>query len=329
MSSSILRRAVFEDEPLVIDNTQVFEVEVEPPPTLAENLVEELQQEHPDAEPEVIEDAVQDVIDQLMSGDVPEAPSVAESPALDVEDDTMEFDDRPPEAEGPLEPAFEVPEAAPVLITPPPSPAAGGELVQAEARRAAGETLQKARTEAAEVLVEADSRAAEIERTAYERGYKEGVTAGKAAGEEQAIQMVQQVTAIVDQATQLHDTMLREAEGEVVALCLEIARKIIQAELRTNPDVVKSVVAAGVLKINGSPRVTIRVNPDQLDLVRQHWQVAYGPNYREKEWTIEGDVQVAPGGCVLETKYGSLDAQIGSQFAEIQRTFALLLGTES
>jgi flagellar biosynthesis/type III secretory pathway protein FliH len=93
--------------------------------------------------------------------------------------------------------------------------------------------------------------------------------------------------------------------------------------------VVKSVLGAAVQKINGSPRVTIKVNPAQLEAVRAHWQSAFGPDYREKEWAIEGDPQVGPGGCLLETKYGSIDAQIGTQFGEIQRTFALLLGTQA
>jgi flagellar assembly protein FliH len=186
-----------------------------------------------------------------------------------------------------------------------------------------------ARGEASQVLAEADARAAEIEGAAYSKGYEEGLSAGTTAGEQQAAEMIQQVAAIVDQATELHDGMLHEAEPEMVALCLEISRKIIQAELRTNPDVVKSVLGAAVQKINGSPRVTIKVNAAHLEAVRKHWLTAYGSNYREKEWIIEGDANVTPGGCVLDTKYGSIDAQIGTQFAEIQKTFALLLGTGS
>jgi flagellar assembly protein FliH len=153
------------------------------------------------------------------------------------------------------------------------------------------------------------------------------VAAGRASGEEQSAEMIKQAVAIVDAATELHDSMLREAESEMVALCLEVARKIVQSELRTNPDVVKNVVSAAVRKINGSPRVTIKVNPGQVEEVRAHWDVAFGPDYREKEWVVEGDPNVSVGGCVLDTKYGSIDARVGTQFGEIQKTFALLLGT--
>src|SRR5581483_5373871 len=107
------------------------------------------------------------------------------------------------------------------LITPPPAPPVDTSAILAEAQQQASQILEAAQREAARVAAEADSRAAEVERAAYERGYEEGVTGGRTAGEQQGIDLVRQVTAIVDEATQLHDAMLHEAEGEMVALCLE------------------------------------------------------------------------------------------------------------
>jgi len=310
-SSPLLRGARFEDAPLVIDTA--YELPVQEDVTLADELMEE----YPDTEPEEIEDAIQEAIDTLMTGPDPEAQ------VSGLSDDLIDADLGPETWDG-------GPEDGSPIITPPPVPAVPAvdtEALLREARQQAAQMADQAKGEAAAVLADADGRAAEIERAAYDRGYNEGLSGGKTAGEDQAAEMIQQVTAIVDRATQLHDTMLQEAEAEMVALCLEIARKIIQAELRTNPDVVKSVVAAAVQKINGSPRVTIKVNPGQVDLVQAHWLHAFGPNYRDKEWVIEGEEAIQAGGCRLETKYGQLDAQIGGQFAEIQKTFALLLGT--
>lgn len=315
MSSSILRKASVEEAPLLIDNS--YAVPYADEQQIPSDLVEELQFENPDAAPDEIEDALKEVMDQLReqapAADLEEADltgfgEVAE-PA-EVEADAWTLADDIPDS-GAAEAAFTP--AEPELMAPDPA--------------AANELLEGARREAQEVLAQADERAAEIERAAYDKGYEEGVAAGRASGEEQSAEMVKQAVAIVDAATELHDSMLQEAESEMVALCLEVARKIIQSELRTNPDVVKSVVSAAVGKINGSPRVTIKVNPGQVEEVRAHWDAAFGADYREKEWIVEGDPNVTPGGCVLDTKYGSIDARIGTQFSEIQRTFALLLGT--
>ena len=61
MSSKVLRRAVFEEDPLIIDNE--FAVPYEAGEFNADDaqddLVEALQQEHPDAMPDEIEDAIQ------------------------------------------------------------------------------------------------------------------------------------------------------------------------------------------------------------------------------------------------------------------------------
>ncbi|MGH2470722.1 MAG: FliH/SctL family protein, partial [Chloroflexota bacterium] len=182
--------------------------------------------------------------------------------------------------------------------------------------------------EAAGVLREADERAAEIERAAYEKGYHEGLTAGRDALDQQAAEEMRQIAALVDEAQRLHDTLLQQAEPEMVALALEVARKIVQAEVQTNPNVVTQVIAQAVERISGGPRVTIKVNPAELDRVREHWAQAYGANFREKEWAIEGDGSIAAGGCLLVTRYGSLDARIDAQFGELQRAFGLLLGVE-
>lgn len=320
-SSNVLRKAVVHEAPAVIDNS--FELDymvaaMQPP----ESLVEELQYENPDADPEEIEDAISEAMDQLR--DLGPESAVA-APELDAvgEDDGSATLDLPDfgdffagVAPGSLDAGFD---DATIL-----APAA----IVADAAPPQADVVDQARREAERVLAEADDRAAEIERAAYQKGYEEGLAGGRANGEEQAAEMVKQVVAIVEQATELHDTMLREAETEMVALCLEIARKVVQAELRTNPDVVHGVVSAAVQKINGSPRVTIKVNPGQVESVKKHWASAFGPNYREKEWVIEGDPQVPAGGCILDTKYGSIDARIGTQFDQIQKTLELLLGTE-
>jgi len=307
--SSILRKAVVEETPLLIDNPYPLSYLEEE--QLPSDLVEALRYENPDAEPNEIEDALQEVMDQLR--DAPSSEFRAPSSEFDVPDsDFGAFDTEPGVFDPDLEPRTSNLET---------------DELRAQDSELAIEILESARHEAQQVLAQADERAAEIERAAYDKGYEEGVEAGKAGGEEQAAELIKQVLAIVDQATDLHDTMLREAESEMVALCLEIARKIIQSELRTNPDVVKSVVSAAVKKINGSPRVTIKVNPSQVEAVRAHWDAAFGAGYREKEWIVEGDANVSLGGCVLDTKYGSIDARIGTQFTEMQKTFALLLGT--
>lgn len=316
MSSSILRKAVVEQAPLLIDNTYAVPYADESS-SLPSDLVEELQLENPDAAPDEIEDALKEVMDQLRE----------QAPEDDLEAEAFaSFEEETATAAGADDPwaltaettEFERSEASladsePILLSPDIN---GG-----------SEALEDARREAQEILAQADERAAEIERAAYDKGFSEGVAAGRASGEEQSAEMVKQAVAIVDSATEVHDMMLREAESEMVALCLEVARKIIQSELRTNPEVVNNVLAAAVKKINGSPRVTIKVNPSQVEAVRSHWDAAFGPAYREKEWIVEGDPNVSVGGCALDTKYGAIDARIGTQFGEIQKTFALLLGT--
>lgn len=335
MSSKILRAALVQPEPLLIENALDYQSpelsSVEDYEADLPELAEELLQEHPDAEPDMIEDALQEAIEQLLQED--EEPLV-ELPAEGADESELTYLEQPESELAALQLEDDgtdtwQEEEPPAILLPAAEPAVDTGEVLAQARQTAEEILEAARVEAAEVLREGDARAAEIERASYDKGYEEGFAAGKLVADEQAARDLSQVASIVDQAAELHDQMLHEAESEMVALSLEIARKILQAEVRTNPEVVQRVLAAAVQKINGGPRVTIKVNPADVQRLSLHWANTYGPNYRDKEWAIEGDEAVAVGGVVLESRYGMLDAQIGSQFDEIQKAFALLLGTES
>ncbi len=324
-SRNVLRAAVLYEEPQLIDNEFVggYIIPSEPPAmVMDDDLVEALQFEHPDAEPDEIQDALQEVMDQLRDAPQPDFQLGEEEEPEAGSDDSFSFDFDAPAAE-----LTEEQDAELDLDTPLDLDAAAPAVPTFEAPDP-GPILEAARLEAQRILAEADDRAAEIQKAAYDKGHAEGFEAGKAEGEAKGVELVRQAVAIVDQATELHDTMLREAEGEMVVLCLEVARKVIHTEVASNPHVVHEVLAQAVQRINGSPRVTIKVHPDQVEDVRMHWDAAFGPGYREKEWLIEGDASVDLGGCVLDTRYGSIDARIGTQFSQIQKTFELLLGAD-
>ena len=322
LSSNILRSVRLEPEPLLIESASAYPevpgLDEEDYAGTLPDLVEALRQEHPDAEDGVIEDALQEAIGQLLQNDE----------ASQLEGITLEPNDwgLAPELGATEEPLPWAGADQTPLITPPPTRSA--DEVLAQAQETARGVVQGAEDEAARVLREADERAAEIERAAYEKGYQEGLTAGRDALDQQAADAMRQVATLVDEAQRLHDALLQQAEPEMVALALEVARKIVQAEVQTNPNVVTQVIAQAVERISGGPRVTIKVNPTELDRVKQHWAQAYGANFREKEWAIEGDGAVPVGGCLLVTRYGSLDARIDAQFDELQRAFGLLLGVE-
>jgi flagellar biosynthesis/type III secretory pathway protein FliH len=64
-------------------------------------------------------------------------------------------------------------------------------------------------------------------------------------------------------------------------------------------------------------RITLRVNPSDLDAIRMH-QVALLESVEGVEaLEIVSDDTISPGGCIAETRELVVDAQLKAQLAEI------------
>ena len=88
-----------------------------------------------------------------------------------------------------------------------------------------------------------------------------------------------------------------------------------------NPSTVVNVVAKAIEHANTGDVLTIRVNPREVELLRDYWAEALGDNPGSRRWEILADRRVKPGGCVIDTKAGSVDARIDTQLVQIKYAF--------
>jgi flagellar assembly protein FliH len=102
-------------------------------------------------------------------------------------------------------------------------------------------------------------------------------------------------------------------------LALEVARKVVREELMQQPAHVLAIVRDALRRVQGFGRLRIRVNPLDVDLLRQN-----RPSLLQVVDGVEGieiveDRRVDQGGCVIETEQGVYDARIRTQLGEIER----------
>jgi flagellar biosynthesis/type III secretory pathway protein FliH len=88
-----------------------------------------------------------------------------------------------------------------------------------------------------------------------------------------------------------------------------------------NPEVAVNIVANAIKHANTGEVLTIRVNPRDVELLREYWAEALGDNPGNHRWEILADRRVKPGGCVIDTQAGSVDAQIDTQLVQIKYAF--------
>ena len=181
--------------------------------------------------------------------------------------------------------------------------------------------IQMAKDEAKAILSDAEAAAAAMKREAAAQGYSDGKAEGLKAAQEQCQEYLERIAELARRAAIDSESMIRSAEKELAALAMEIAAKVIQREVQTDPTIVLSMVENALGKVGEGHAVRIIVHPEDAELVRSKWSelrgvVAFGDN-----WEIVGDDRMERGGCIVETRGGLVDSRIETQLAEISDAF--------
>ncbi len=109
-----------------------------------------------------------------------------------------------------------------------------------------------------------------IEREAYEKGYTSGEKAGFEMGEQKARGFIDRLDALLADIATLRARIVKEVEPQCLELAVGIARKILIRELTTKPDEIVKMAKEGLLKLERSGQITIKVNPLLYDFFAKH-----------------------------------------------------------
>ena len=157
---------------------------------------------------------------------------------------------------------------------------------------------------------------------AYEQGYLDG----QKSGEDSKRKNLGSVLAVLNQIIITLDDIRKEvyhsAEKEVVSLALAIAEKIVQHEISLKKDIILNVLTQAIQKIVDSDKITIRVNPSDLQFLKDQ-KHQYSHLFEDMEnLTFEEDETILSGGCLIDTNLGDIDARINKQFEAVEEAFS-------
>jgi flagellar assembly protein FliH len=170
-----------------------------------------------------------------------------------------------------------------------------------------------------------EALAAAAQAEGYEAGYAAGLA--QAQAEQQA--MAQQLAALAGQALLDAHHYAATLEEQLVALSLAVAEKVIERELQTDPALVEGVIRAALAEVQDATIVAVLVHPDDQALLEERWDALVrqalpaAVALREVPQLVS-DESVQPGGCVIQTRVGQVDAQLATKLAELSATFKAL-----
>src|SRR5262249_50298598 len=108
------------------------------------------------------------------------------------------------------------------------------------------------------------------------------------------------------------------AEPELVKLAMAIAERIVHTEVAENKHVIVENVRSALTRLVNREVVTLRLNPTDLETIRQYRDSILAASDVEHLRIVE-DQRVDRGGVVVETEAGTIDAKIATQLREAKR----------
>ena len=158
-------------------------------------------------------------------------------------------------------------------------------------------------------------------QAAYAQGHQDGVEAARQGAEAQVHPVVERLARSIDEITGLRQRLRREAEEDVVALAIAIARRVLHRQLTMDPEALLGLAKAAMEKIDIRELHRVRMHPQSAPLLEQHLEKIGLPRRVE----VVADPGLEPGAVLLETGRGVLDASVETQLVEIERGFADLV----
>jgi flagellar assembly protein FliH len=192
------------------------------------------------------------------------------------------------------------------------------EKIKREAEAEAERIIAGAKQKAEETVLSAEAAFEEDRKKAETEGREAGREAGFAEGQAEVRRLIERTHTVLERAQNKRSEILEETEQQVIDLVLLIARKVIKTVSESQRTVVISNVVQALRKLKARGNILIRVNLVDVKLTTEHIKDFIKIAEGARDIQVVEDSTVDPGGCVIETDFGEINARISSQLAELE-----------
>jgi flagellar assembly protein FliH len=190
-----------------------------------------------------------------------------------------------------------------------------------KARRECDLMLREAGLEADRLLEqarqEAERNAEQAMEEAWQRGYAEGMEAARLQNEG----ILAEAEEIRRSASEEHDSIMAGMEAEIVELSLEVARKVVSAELAVNDKVILQLVKEAMDNCSAKDGAVLRVSPEDYKALDESREMLLSTAEGADSLDIRKDSTLGRGDCIVETSFGSVDAGVETRLGKIEEAF--------
>ncbi len=187
----------------------------------------------------------------------------------------------------------------------------------------------EARQQAAQILADATRKADQTAGAARAQARRDGLEEarrqvreeieqhGRQSLQEAAGQLRQLGEVFTSRLEETRQELQRQARRELLTFAVELAEKIVGRVAEKDIAAAKRNLAKVLEMIGTRGEVTLRVNPDQFELLREHAGQLMAEMEIRGQVNIAPDAEISPGGVKLLSRDGEIDATVETQFSAL------------
>lgn len=116
-----------------------------------------------------------------------------------------------------------------------------------------------------------------------------------------------------------------EFQKIILPVALKAAKKIVGREIELDETTIVDIVASTLKAVAQHKRVTIYVNKKDYDILESHKSQLKDLFESLESLSIRPRDDIAPGGCMIETEVGIINAQMEHRWAMLEKAFGSML----
>ena len=163
-------------------------------------------------------------------------------------------------------------------------------------------------------LEESKARAEEV----LERAHTEGEAIRAEALEQARQEVVREHHQALERARERYERVIQEAEGDIIALAVEVAERIIHQSIALDEQTLKRIVVGSLELVRDKRQITVLVHPEDLARM-QAWRLELLEHVDTTALFFEDDESLERGDCLIETEAGRVDARLSVQLESFKR----------
>jgi len=175
--------------------------------------------------------------------------------------------------------------------------------------------LQKAALKAKR---EVEKQIHEAQKKSFDDGFADGVREGITRQKKEYAQTISSVVATMKELAELRQKIIEEAEQDILQLAFAIAEKVLAQEVQQNKTVVVSVLKEAIRGISARDGMKVHLNPHDFQNITKIKEDLQEEMEGISDILFEEDQGIKPGGVIIETLFGEVDARLNQQLQEIK-----------